>query len=159
MGDARAPETAAVLTPRAPHTVVWELFQESWKYLLVSIVALGVDTGLNFLLKYAAHAPWQIAVAGGFVAGVMVNYGLSIRFVFHQHRLGNRLAEFLGFLIIGVGGLLVKEAATWLFYEGVRLDYKIATGLAVGVAFFFNFGVRRALLFSAKAPSRKMASS
>ena len=125
------------------------LIEESWKYLLVSVVALGVDTGLNFLLKYAAHTPWQLAVAGGFAAGVLVNYGLSVRFVFHEHRLGNRTAEFLGFLVIGVFGLLVKEAVTGLFFKIAGLDYKFATAIAVGGAFVFNFGLRRALLFSA----------
>ncbi len=135
---------------RRLNAALFTLFQESWKYLLVSLVALGVDTGINFVLKYQAGAPWPLAVAAGFVAGVLVNYGLSIRFVFHEHRLGNRAMEFLGFLAIGILGLLVKEAATWAAFKGLGLDYRIATGAAVGVAFVFNFGARKVLLFSAR---------
>jgi len=133
---------------RSLNAALWTLFQESWKYLLVSVIALTVDTGLNFILKYETGTPWQLAVAAGFVAGVLVNYGLSIKFVFHEHRLGNRAIEFLGFLAIGIFGLLVKEAATWVGFKAIGLDYRIATGLAVGAAFVFNFGLRRALLFS-----------
>ena len=124
------------------------LIEESWKYFLVSVVALGVDTGLNFLLKYETATAWQLAVAGGFAAGVLVNYALSVRFVFHEHRLGNRWIEFAGFLIIGLVGLLVKEVVTGVAFKGAGLDYKFATAVAVGAAFVFNFGVRRALLFS-----------
>ncbi len=124
------------------------LFDESWKYLLVSLVALGADTAVNFALKYVARAPWQWAVAAGFVVGVVINYALSVRFVFHEHRLGERTWEFAGFLAIGLAGLLVKEAVTGLGFRLASLDYKLATLLAVGAAFVFNFGARRALLFS-----------
>ena len=140
--------------PRLTAAGLRTLIEESWKYLLVSVVALGVDTGLNFLLKYATRMPWQGAVAGGFAAGVVVNYALSIKFVFHEHRLGNRTFEFAGFLVIGLFGLLVKEAATWLFLTVVGLNYVLTTGVAVGAAFVFNFGVRRALLFSANRRPR-----
>ena len=134
--------------PRLNAAAVRTLIEESWKYLLVSVVALGVDTGLNVLLNYETTTPWQWAVAAGFAAGVMVNYALSVRFVFHEHRLGNRWIEFAGFLIIGLVGLLVKEVVTGLTFKVARLDYKFATAVAVGAAFVFNFGVRRALLFS-----------
>ena len=141
MGEGSRLDAAAVRT----------LIEESWKYLLVSVVALGVDTGLNFLLKYATSTPWQLAVAGGFAAGVLVNYVLSVKFVFHEHRLGSRWIEFAGFLAIGIFGLLVKETVTGLFFKIAGLDYKFATFIAVGAAFVFNFGLRRALLFSANA--------
>ena len=142
MGEGARLDAAAVRT----------LIEESWKYLLVSVIALGVDTGLNVLLKYETSTPWQWAVAGGFAAGVLVNYALSVRFVFHEHRLGNRWIEFVGFLAIGLVGLLVKEVVTGLSFKIAGVDYVAATGLAVGAAFVFNFGVRRALLFSAKPP-------
>ena len=124
------------------------LVQESWKYLLVSVVALAVDSGLLVAFKDYAAAPLWLAVAIGFTAGVLVNYGLSIAFVFHQHRLGNRGIEFLGFLVIGVAGLAVKEAVIGGLVAVGGLNYKLANIPAVGAAFVFNFGVRRAVLFS-----------
>ncbi len=124
------------------------LFEESWKYLLVSVVALGVDTGLLVALKEGAALPLWAAVAAGFMAGVLVNYGLSVAFVFHEHRLGNRTVEFLGFLSIGLVGLGVKEAVIESVVALLPLNYKLANIPAVGAAFVFNFAVRRALLFS-----------
>jgi hypothetical protein len=81
-------------------------------------------------------------------AFVLINYGLSVVFVFHEHRIGNRYFEFAGFLGIGLCGLAVKEAAIEGLVHWCGLNYKLANIPAVGAAFIFNFGVRRALLFS-----------
>lgn len=124
------------------------LVQESWKYLLVSLVALGADTALLVAMKDVVGLPLWLAVAAGFMAGVMINYGLSVAFVFHEHRLGHRGIEFLGFLAIGLIGLAVKEGVIEGLVAIVGLNYKIANIPAVGAAFVFNFAVRRALLFS-----------
>ena len=132
------------MNPAAVRTLV----QESWRYLLVSVVALAVDSALLVALKDYTGAPLWFAVAIGFAAGVAVNYALSVAFVFHQHRLGHRGVEFLGFLVIGLVGLAVKEAVIEGLVAVGGLNYKLANIPAVGAAFVFNFAVRRAVLFS-----------
>jgi len=96
--------------------------------LLVSAVALVVDAGLLHLLTAVAGWHYLIAGAVGFIAGTVVNYLLSIRFVFAYRR--------------------VDSAILALFARGLGQHYLVGKLFAAGATFLFNFGSRRLLLFT-----------
>src|SRR5438034_289917 len=85
------------------------LAHETWKYFLVSVVALAVDYGFLVLLTELGHVHYLVSAAVGFCGGLIVNYALSVSFVFSQRRLTDRRLEFLGFLAIGLAGLMLNE--------------------------------------------------
>jgi putative flippase GtrA len=133
------------------------LFHETWKYLLVSLVALGVDFALLVGLTEVAKMNYLASAAVGFTAGLVVNYVLSITMVFSERRLKSRGLEFLGFFVIGALGLGLNEVLMKGFVDllgpafalaGVP-GYAWAKIPATGVGFVFNFVTRRLLLFSA----------
>ena len=130
---------------------------ESWKYLLVSVVALAVDYGLMVALTEWAGLNYLVSAAAGFGAGLLVNYGLSVTLVFSQRRLASRRLEFVGFFLIGMVGLGLNELLMKTFVEMLHLDYRLAKIPAAAIGFVFNFGTRRVLLFTAARSPRPPA--
>ncbi len=126
-----------------------EVFHESWKYLLVSVLALAIDAGLLLALTRGAGLHYLLANAIGFCAGLVVNYLLSVGFVFRQRRLRTPGLEFAGFLAIGLVALGLNELLMKLFVDGFAWALLFAKVAAAGVGFVFNFIVRRLLLFTA----------
>jgi len=125
------------------------IFHESWKYLLVSAVALVVDFGLLVGLTEWAKLNYLISAAIGFSVGLVVNYALSVTLVFSERRLNSRWLEFLGFFLIGALGLGLNEVLMKFFVETIGLGYALAKLPATGIGFVFNFVTRRVLLFTA----------
>jgi putative flippase GtrA len=124
------------------------IFHESWKYFLVSAVSLAVDLALFWLLIEKAHVYYLIANIVSVSAGLIVNYALSVAFVFKERRLKSRWAEFVGFVVIGVLGLAVNEAGVAVLVGLAHLPPMIGKIGAAGVSFVFNFIVRRVVLFT-----------
>lgn len=125
------------------------IFHESWKYFLVSAVSLAADLALFWVLVEKAHVYYLIANVVSVSAGLVVNYVLSVAFVFKERRLKSRWAEFVGFVIIGALGLAVNEAGVAVLIGMARLPIVIGKVGAAGVSFVFNFVVRRVVLFTA----------
>ena len=120
---------------------------ELLRYALSSMLALALDTGLYDLLLYL-HLPLPLAAAAGFGAGLLLVYQLSVRWAFAHRVVKDARRELLIFCAVGVMGLLLTELALGLLVNGVGLapvQAKLLTAIAV---FTFNFGTRKALLFS-----------
>jgi putative flippase GtrA len=56
--------------------------------------------------------------------------------------------EFLGFLAIGLLALGLNQVVMKTFVDILRLDYRMAKIPAAGIGFVFNFGARKAMLFT-----------
>ncbi|HJV41926.1 GtrA family protein [Caulobacter sp.] len=139
---------AAALRPRLPRAL-----RELALYGLASVVALAVDWGLLVVLTRVG-VNYLAASAAGFVFGVAVAYGLSIAFVFRDRPVADRRREFLGFLAVGLAGLLLTQGLMALWVEVLDLTPGLAKAPTAALVFLFNFSVRRALLFRAPGVAR-----
>ncbi len=128
---------------------LWKLFNESWKYFLVSAVSLALDLAVYWTLVNKVGLHYLTANVFSVSVGLMINYGLSVSLVFTERRLKSRRAEFIGFVLIGVAGLGVNEAFIALFVGVLGLGTLTGKIAAAGLSFLFNFVTRRVLLFSA----------
>jgi putative flippase GtrA len=125
------------------------LLQEATRYAAVSAVALAVNMAILLVLVQVFHWGNLIAATASFIAGAFIAYGLSVRFVFTQHRLRNRRAECGTFIAIGAIGLLVNTGVIFLATERLGLHILVANGMAAGCSFACNFLARRQILFVA----------
>ena len=141
-------QTAARFGPLGPKLVT--LFHESWKYFLVSAASLALDMAIYWILFEGAKVPYLLANVVSVSAGLVVNYALSVAWVFKERRLSSRWAEFTGFVVIGLAGLAVNEALLAGFVAGLRLGPLVGKLGAAGGSFVFNFVVRRLILFTAR---------
>jgi putative flippase GtrA len=129
-----------------------QLLREFSGYGLASAVALSIDMGLLLALVHGG-AHYIAASAASFTAGVVVAYWLSITLAFRSHRMQDRRLEFLGFVAIGVIGLIINTSVIYTAVQFLGLHYMLAKGAAAVFTFAFNFIVRRQLLFVAPALS------
>lgn len=115
-------------------------------YAAGSALALALDTTL-LMLALRGGLPLTAAAAVGFLAGMLVVYGVSIRFAFRARRLSNARQELLVFALIGLAGLLLTVALLRLMVA-LGLPVLMAKGATAGVVFCFNFSLRKWLLFT-----------
>lgn len=129
------------------------------RYFAASLVALAVDMTTFSLMLRVVGLAWAGAAVIGFLAGVLVAYWLSIRFVFASRTLARApQAEFLSFMLIGVAGLGVTQVVLWLGIEWLVITPEISKLAAAGATFMFNFLVRRAALFCKRPVVANVAS-
>lgn len=125
------------------------------RYFLVGSVAFLVDFALLFLFTEFGHIHYLLSASVAFMAGIAVNYALSVSWVFDHRSVNNRIHEFAIFAVIGILGLAFNAALIWSFTELVGFHYLGSKMVAAALIFLFNFGARKVLLFSAGAGNKK----
>jgi len=116
-----------------------------FRYAFVGGFSAVVDIGTLFLCTSALHIHYLISLAIAFILGTIVNYLLSILWVFSSSK--NKKLEFTLFTLIGLGGLCINEFIVWLLVEHVHLHYLIAKLFSVSIVVIWSFTLRR-LLFA-----------
>lgn len=120
---------------------------EFLRYFLCSALALLADMSL-YWIGLKAGLSYPAAAATGFCVGLFTAYTLSVRWAFRTRRVGNQQVEFLLFAGIGFLGLGLTEVLLWALIGHASLNPMIAKAATAGAVFFFNFGLRKALLFT-----------
>ncbi len=126
----------------------FQVAREFFKYLVVGGIAFVADFSTLWLGTEVAKIHYLVSAAAGFSLGVVVNYLLSVHWVFNYRRMKDqKMVEFATFAWIGILGLGWNEVLmyffTWLF-NGKYLWAKIPT---TALVFCWNFGVRKYFLF------------
>lgn len=120
------------------------------RYFLVGGAAFAVDFGLLWALTDGCGVNYLLSASISFVAGLTVNYLLSVWWVFNLHALNSRFAEFAAFGLIGLLGLGLNETIVWCATEIMGLHYLTSKIVSAVVVFFWNFLARKYLLFHGK---------
>ena len=110
-----------------------------------TLIFLTGQVGINYLLSSVC----------GFSLGVLINYQISIHWVFEQRSFDSRLSEFIVFTIIGITGLGLHTLSMWLLTEEVGLFYVTSKVISTALVFLYNFSARRYLVFNARTAGRK----
>lgn len=134
----------------------WRRVAEFLRYFVASAGALAVDAGL-YRLGLQAGLAYQWAALIGFAAGAVVAYVASIAWVFEARTIRRSTLEFGLFVAIGVAGLLLTELLLWVEIEHFGWPKFLSKAGAAGVVFFFNFGMRKTLLFGTRLAQAKSA--
>jgi len=115
--------------------------------LVVSVIALIADFGMLVLLKESLGVHYLIAAVLGFCCGILVNYTLSVKWVFAHRKLANRHAEATIFFVICAFGLLFNTLIMAGMVQLASIDYRFAKGVSTVVVFFWNFIARKKILY------------
>jgi putative flippase GtrA len=130
------------------------------RYGLVGGIAFIADFGVLFLFTtfpfFQIH--YLLAASISFLAGLTVNYILSIRWVFAVHTIKNRKLEFLLFGFIGFIGLGMNALFIWFFTDiffanvviisGKQIKILLSKIISTAFVFIWNFLARKITLFS-----------
>jgi putative flippase GtrA len=120
--------------------ILWDKSERTWvqfvRYAFVASIGLSVDFGGLVWLKEVVHLHYVLAM--------MVNYGLSIWWVFSKSRF-SRQQEFLMFAGIGLVGLGLNDAMLWALTSGLGVYYVWSKAITTVGVFFWNFFARKAI--------------
>ena len=119
------------------------------RYFLVGGAAACVDIGLFWIFAQQLGLPYLRVSAASFIVATLVNYWLSIRFVFVSGARFRRRWEVAMVFAVSAVGLAVNQAILALCVESLRFALLPAKLVATGVVFFWNYFARRVLVFGA----------
>lgn len=117
------------------------------RYVVVGSTATLVDWLLFALFLYVLD--WHYMLAGGisFILATLLNYLLSVKWVFVGGRHSRRKEVTLIYVASGVG-LLINLAVLYSLVEWLALHVFLAKVLASTSAFLWNFSARYFWIFS-----------
>ncbi|HEX4780617.1 MAG TPA: GtrA family protein [Usitatibacter sp.] len=117
------------------------------RYFVVGGVCALVDLALFLAFAQGLGLPYLRVSAGSFVVATLLNYFLSVRFVFVSGlRFQKRWEMALVFAVSAVG-LGLNQLILALCVEQVGLNLFFSKVTATGCVFFWNYFARRVLVF------------
>ena len=118
------------------------------RYFIVGGIAFIADFGALFLLKEWGGLNYLLSATLAFIMGIIINYQLSIHWVFDQRAISNHYIEFLIFTVIGVIGVFLNLGIIFCLTEQFDVFYLHSKLMATAIIFLFNFGARKIYLFT-----------
>ncbi|MDR1973630.1 MAG: GtrA family protein [Bacteroidales bacterium] len=115
--------------------------------IFVGGVCVLSDMFLLYLLVELSGFHYLIANAIAFIAGTVLNYILSIIWIFTSRGDYSRNKEFIIFLIIGAVGLALNSLFMWIFTDGFEIYYMTSKIITVIIVYLWNFFSRKYILF------------
>lgn len=123
-----------------------KLFLQFCKFGLVGTLCFCMDYGLMIALTESGILSYFMASAVSFIISVMVNYILSMRFVFKGKDELSRLQEMAIFLALSLVGLALNQMIMWIAVEFFKMFYALAKILATMIVTTYNFISRKLFL-------------
>jgi len=119
-------------------------------YFLGSCMALALDTAA-LLLCLRCGLSLMAAATMGFMSGMSISYFVSVRYAFDRRSLSDRRIEFVSFVLIGLCGLGLTQLLLALLATRLHLPVLAAKAMTAALVFFFNYSLRKHLLFTRAA--------
>ncbi len=132
-----------VLLKEKTDNIMVQLF----RYTFVGGIAFAGDFGTLFFLTEYLKIYYLTSAGFGFLVGLTINYVLSIYWVFSRRSIESKWIEFLIYSLIGIVGLGLNEFFMWFFTEKLKLYYLLSKIGSTGFIYFWNFFLRRFILF------------
>ena len=118
-----------------------------FRYAFVGGIAFLADFGVLVFFKEVAGLHYLTSTTIGFIAGLIINYIISVLWVFSESKFNNKKLEFLVFAVIGIIGLGLTNIFMWLFTGKLGIHYLVSKIITTLLVFLWNFFGRKYLLF------------
>lgn len=123
-----------------------KLIEQILKFGLVGILCFVIDYGLMIFLTEVLSINYLVSSGISFTVSVIVNYILSLKYVFKTKEDNNKFVEFLIFIILSVIGLGINQILMWLCVDKLNIFYMISKIGVTGVVMIYNFITRKLIL-------------
>ena len=116
------------------------------KFAIVGLTSLAVDYALLMFLVEACEADLFFSTTVSFIVSVIINYVLSMRYVF-DHREGmNRKREFTIFAILSAVGLGLNDLYMFVGVTMLNIGYQAMKLISTFLVTWYNFFSRKKFL-------------
>ena len=118
------------------------------RYAVVGGIAACVDLGFFALFAKYLGYPYLWVAALGFVLATLVNYVLSLRFVFVSQGRHNRRTEIGLVYLVSLLGLALHQLILFWLVEHAASGLMTAKLIATGSVFLWNYLARKYYVFA-----------
>ena len=123
-----------------------ELALQFVRFASVGIISLAVDYGFMIILNEATDMGYFRACAFSYTLSILVNYVLSMRYVFRGREDMSKSKEVTIFLALSLIGLGLNQMAMWLLVDMLGIFYAMAKILAALMVTSYNFISKKTFL-------------
>lgn len=116
------------------------------RFGLVGFLCFFIDYGLLLALTELAGFHYLVSGALSFAVSVVVNYLLSMKFVYEARQRESRVKEFITFVLLSLAGLLINQLVMWISVEFLGIWYQLAKIGATAVVMVYNFISRKIII-------------
>lgn len=121
------------------------------KFAAVGITSLAADYILLLVLVELLHVDFLIATSASFLASVVVNYFLSMRYVFSRRDDLSRKREFTIFAVLSAVGLGLNDLFMFVGVAVLSIGYQVMKLISTFMVTWYNFFSRRRFLDGGRA--------
>ena len=135
------------------------LMEQILKFGVVGFVCFLIDFGITTGFTNFLGVHYLISKFLGFVISAVVNYILSIKFVFTKKKEKKKKKEFTVFIILSAFGLLINEVVMYVCMDGIYVNngflqeavtremmVSLSSIVATGIVMVYNFISRKLFL-------------
>lgn len=122
-----------------------KLINQIIKFGIVGGICFFIDYGLMVLFTELFSIHYLISCGVAFSVSVIVNYLLSMKFVFESKN-SSKIKEVIFFIILSVVGLILNQIVMWFTVDIINIHYMISKIGATVIVMIYNFVTRRLLL-------------
>lgn len=126
------------------------LIKQLMGFGVVGVLCFFIDYFLMIGLTELGNINYLPAAGISFSISVVVNYILSMRFIFESKETMNKRKEFGIFIILSVIGLGLNEVLMWLIVEKAGLHYMLTKIVVTAIVMIYNFITRKRILDGGK---------
>lgn len=132
------------------------------RYVVVGVLGTGIDLGALYLLTRLSgidpRTSWLFPcfVTIAFLLAVVNNYVLNRLWTFGS-RSSKVSTEFMRFLLVSVGGLLLTQGLMWLLVSLLGIWYLLAKAMTSLMVLIWNFGLNKFWTFRHSASEQNSA--
>ena len=121
------------------------------RYFLVGGTAAVVDLGIFLPLVYLLDVNYLIAAAASFIVATLVNYFLSIRYVFQSNSRFSKKGEITATYVVSAIGLLLNQLILALAVSQLRFPILPSKIFTMAAVFLWNYYSRKHIVFAQEA--------
>ncbi|MBN1891363.1 MAG: GtrA family protein [Clostridiales bacterium] len=127
---------------------LWEKNGQIIIYLLCSVIAALVESGIGWLLLQVLTFHIVVINTMAIITGAVIHYFLTSIFVF---KVKKNVASVIVYVISFGFGILLQNAVIWLLYdvllksESQGIRYAVSKALSLAIPFFIVYYVRKKL--------------
>ncbi len=132
---------------KSPGFIQKILDEQIIRFTIIGGITASIDYGIMFCLIEFFSINYLIATGIGFIAGSVLNYLLSILWVFERGRYKNQTIEFTLFLLFTLIGFVLNHLIMWVGVDFLYISYMIVKIFSLVVITLFNYISKKYLVF------------
>ena len=122
------------------------LIKQIMRFGVVGVISFLVDYGILYVLTEKANIYYLLSAGISFTVSVVINYLLSMSWVFKSNKKKGKKEEFIIFIVLSLGGLLLNQVMMYVFVDYMNVYYLLAKIVATAIVMIYNFTSRKLIL-------------